>query len=66
MFVFNFIADLSNDEHTEPTHRGSLRVEVSFGVALAQPITCFVHGEYDNCIKIDNDRKISLDYLIFF
>ena len=65
VFVFNLTADLSNDEHTEPTHCGSLRAEVHFGVVLEHPVTCFVHSEYDNCIEIDTDRKISLDYLIF-
>ena len=65
VFVFDLTADLSNDKHTEPTCWGTLRAKVHFGMALAHPITCFVYSEYGNCIEIDADRKISLDYLIF-
>ena len=65
LFVFDLTADLSNAEHSEPTKRGSLQAEVRFGNQLLHAVTCFVHAEYDNCIEINQDRNISLDYLIF-
>ena len=64
VFAFDLTADLANGEHKEPRKRGSLRAEVHFGTQLPSPVTCFVHAEYDNCIKINQDRDISLDYLI--
>ena len=66
VFVFDLTAYLSNDERTEPTYRSSLQAEVHFGVALKHPIICFFYSEYDNCIEIDAERKISVSYLIFF
>jgi hypothetical protein len=64
VFLFDLTADLSNEEHSEPTKRGSLRAEVRFGTALPTAVTCFAHAEYNNCIEINQDRNISLDYLI--
>ena len=64
VFAFDLTADLANGNHSEPTKRGSLRAEVRFGEQLPNAVTCFVHAEYDNCIEISQDRKISLDYLI--
>ena len=64
MVVFDLMADQSNGEHTNPTYHGKLRAEVRFGVALTNPVTCFVHSLYVNNIEIDHDRKISLDYLV--
>ena len=64
VFVFDLMADLSNAEHSEPTNRGSLRVEVHFGEQLPHAVTCFVRAEYNNCIEINQDRNISFDYLI--
>ena len=64
VFAFDLTADLANGEHSEPTQRGSLRAEVRFGEPLPHAVTCFVHAEHDNCIEINQDRNISLDYLI--
>ena len=64
VFVFDLTADLANGEHSEPTQRGSLRAEVRFGEPLPHAVTCFVHAEHDNCIEINQDRNIALDYLI--
>ena len=63
-FVFNLNADLSEGEHVESIKRGTTRIEVRFGTALVNPITCLVLSEYDNLILIDADRNISLDYLV--
>ena len=64
VFMFYLTADLTNAKHTEPTNRGSLRTEVRFGAQLPHAVTCFVYAEYNNYIEINQDRKISLDYLI--
>ena len=64
VFVFDLTADLANAEHSEPTKRRGLQAEVRFGDQLPHAVTCFVHAEYDNCIEINQDRNISLDYLI--
>ena len=44
--------------------KGSVRIEVRFRAALANPITCLVLSEYDNTILIDKERNVSLDYLV--
>lgn len=64
LFVFNLNADLTDGDHTEVMKRGSVRIEVRFGAALANPITCLVFSEYDNLILIDKERNVSLDYLV--
>jgi hypothetical protein len=64
VFAFDLTNDLSNGPHSEPTKRGGLRAEVRFGAQTPHAVTCFVHAEYDNCIEINQDRSISLDYLI--
>ena len=57
VFMFDLTVNLPNAEHTEPTRRCSLCTEVHFGAPVANPITCFVHVEYDNCIESDQERK---------
>ena len=64
VFVFDLTADLSNGFYSEPTRRGGLPAEARFATPTAHAVTCFVHAEYDNCIEINQDRSISLDYLI--
>ena len=64
LFVFNLNAELTDGEHTEVMKRGSVRIEVRFGAALVNPITCLVFSEYDNLILIDKERNVSLDYLV--
>ena len=64
LFVFNLNAELTDGEHTETCKRGSVRIEVRFGAALANPITCLVLSEYDNTILIDKERNVNLDYLV--
>ena len=64
VFVFDLTADLSNVEYSEPTNRGSLRMEVHFSKQLPHAVTCFVHANYNNCIEINRYRNILLDYLI--
>ena len=64
VFVFDLSADLSNVEYSKTTNRGSLWAEVRFGNQLPHAVTCYVHAEYDNCIEINQDRNISLDYMI--
>ena len=44
--------------------RGSLQAEFYFGATLEPNIACFVHTEYNNCTEIDQNRKISFDYLV--
>ena len=64
VFVFDLTFNQSNGEHTYPTRCRSLRAEVRFGAPLENPITCFVHSVYANTIEIDQDRKVSVDYLV--
>ena len=64
LFVLNLNAELTDGEHTEVMKRGSVRIEVRFGAALVNPITCLVFSEYDNLILIDKERNVSLDYLV--
>ena len=63
VFVIDLMTDMTNAMHTEPKNHGGLRAEVRFGDKLPHAVTYFVDAEY-NCIEVNKDKKISLDYLI--
>ncbi|XP_044019520.1 uncharacterized protein F54H12.2-like [Aphidius gifuensis] len=64
LFAFDLTPDLSaNDSmYWNLIKNGSLRIEIRFGVALAQTINCIVYAEFDNIIEIDSTRQVLLDY----
>lgn len=63
MSVFDLTPDITAHEaHWCAQTSGSLRIEVQFDESLKSPITAIVFAEFNNLIKIDKHRQISLDY----
>jgi hypothetical protein len=63
LFVFSLAPDADCDDHTSLIKHGNLRVEIQFRSALEQAIQLLVYTEFDNLLKIDNDRQILVDYV---
>ena len=63
LFSFKLNADVDCDDHTSLIKHGNLRVEVQFDTALAQAIQLLVYAEFDNILKIDDDRQVLIDYV---
>ena len=63
LFSFKLNADVDCNDHTSLIKHGNLRVEVQFATALAEPIQLLVYAEFDNILKIDDDRQILIDYV---
>lgn len=60
---FDLSEDLSASEnHLSLPRQGSLRIDIQFAKALAEPISIILFAEFDNIIEIDKDRNIILDY----
>jgi hypothetical protein len=63
MLLFDLTPDLASSEtHTSPTESGNIRVELKFGTALPDALSCLFYLEYDNSIAIDSIRNVSVDY----
>jgi len=60
MIVYNLTPDLAASEgHASSPTSGDIRIGLKFGTALPEAITCLLHLEYDNSIRIDLARNIS-------
>lgn len=63
LFAFDLSPDLSASEpHWNLQRQGTLRLEVKFAEALAQPINCVIHAQFQNLIEIDKNRNVIVDY----
>ena len=63
LFAFSLAADADCDDHTSLIKHGNLRVEIQFREALEEAIQLLVYAEFDNVLKIDNDRQVLVDYV---
>ena len=63
LFTFCLSPDTDCNDHTSLIKQGNLRVEVQFSKALEQAIQLLVYVEFDNVIKIDSERNLSVDYV---
>ena len=63
LFAFSLAADADCNDHTSLIKHGNLRVEIQFREALEQAIQLLVYAEFDNVLKIDNDRQVLVDYV---
>jgi hypothetical protein len=62
MILHDLTPDLAASEgHASPRISGDIRINVKFGTALPEAITC-LYLEYDNSIRIDLERKVSTDF----
>jgi hypothetical protein len=62
MLLYDLTPDLATSEgHTSAPTSGDIRIEMKFGSALPEAITCLFYPEYDNSVRIDLTRNVSTD-----
>jgi len=59
MVLYDLTPDLAASEgHASPPTSGDMRIDLKFGTPLTEAITCLLHLEYDNSIRIDLNRNV--------
>ncbi|GFR61129.1 hypothetical protein ElyMa_001838200 [Elysia marginata] len=64
LFVFDLTPSTLDGNQVELIRSGSLRLELKFSEALAQPIHVIIYGEADSIIEIDKSRQILTDFTL--
>lgn len=62
LYAFDLTPDLAVASHWNLVKKGSLRIEIKFGVALTEAVNCVVLGEFCNVIEVDKYRNVTADY----
>ena len=70
MFIagaFMLLFDLKPDHAASVCHvslpkQDNIRLELLFDKALTDAITCLLHLEYDNCVRIDQLRTVYVNF----
>ena len=59
---FDFTPDLCEGAHLDPPRFSSMRLEVKFGAALNEAVSCILYMEYDNLVEADVSRNFLSDF----
>jgi hypothetical protein len=62
LYAYDLTPDLAEDDHVNLTRQGTVRLDLKFGVALAQTVTVIAYAEFENVIEIDRNRNIVFDF----
>lgn len=62
LFHFDLSPDLCDGSHLNLIRHSNLRLEIKFGIPLAQTITLIVYAEFENLIEINKARNILYDF----
>jgi hypothetical protein len=63
MLLFDLPPDRGASEcHISHPTNGNIRIEARFKEALPDAVTCLLHMEYDNCVRIDKNRAVTTDF----
>jgi hypothetical protein len=62
LHAYDLTPDLGEDDHVNLTRQGTVRLNLKFGVALAQTVTVVAYAEFENVIEIDRQRNIVFDF----
>jgi hypothetical protein len=63
MFLYDLTHDLTASEgYTFPVEVGTIRIQLTFKVALKESIACLLYLEYDNSVRIDSWRIVTIEY----
>ena len=63
MLLYDLTPDMAASEgHTSSPASGDIRIDLKFGTALPEAITCLLYLEYDNSVRIDLARNVSTDF----
>ena len=65
---FMLLIDLTPNRPASKGHfslpdQGNIRLELQFDKAIADAITCLLYLEYDNCVRIDQLRTVSVAFI---
>ena len=63
MLLFDLTPDQGASEgHTSHMGSGNIRVELKFNKSLPESFTCLMYMEFDNSIRVDNQRVVTTDF----
>jgi hypothetical protein len=63
MLLFDLTPDLAASEgHTSPVEAGNIHIELTFKEALKEANTCLLYLEYDNSVRVDSLRTVTMDF----
>jgi hypothetical protein len=63
MLLFDLIPDHGASEcHTSHPTNGNIRIAARFKDALPDAVTCLLYMDYDNCVRIDKNRAVNIDF----
>ena len=62
LYAFDLSPDLTDDQKFDQLRTGSVRLQLKFGLALADPINVIIYAEYQNIIEIDRNRNVFYDF----
>jgi hypothetical protein len=62
LYAYDLTPDLGEDDHVNLTRQGTVRLNLKFGVALAQTVTVVAYAEFENLIEIDRNRNVVFDF----
>ena len=60
--ILNLTPDYDDEDHYPLIRHGNLQLEINFGTTLPHTINVIVYAEFDNIVKINNNRDIQFDY----
>lgn len=62
LYAFDLSPDLTDSESFSLARQGTVRVDMTFGVALPNTITIVSYAEFENIIEIDRNRNVVFDF----
>ena len=62
LYAFDLIPDLAEEGYFNLAREGSVRVDMTFRVALPNTINVIAYAEFENVIEIDRNRNVIFDY----
>jgi hypothetical protein len=63
MLLFDLTPDRAASEgHISIPDQGIIRLELHFDKPLPEGVTCLLYLEYDNSVRIDQLRTVSVDF----
>jgi hypothetical protein len=62
LYAFDLTPDLTDSESFNLARQGTVRVDLTFGAALANTVTVVAYAEFENIIEIDRNRNVVFDF----
>jgi hypothetical protein len=62
LYAFDLSPDLTDSESFSLARQGTVRVDLTFGEALASTVTVVAYAEFENIIEIDRNRNVVFDF----